>query len=369
MRIAMIGQKGIPALSGGVERHVEELATRLAAAGHEVFVYCRKQYAKDGTLLKEYKGVRLVYMPTIPTKHLDAIVATFFASFHSLFLGIDIFHYHAIGPSLFAWVPRIFSPRAKVIATFHCQDYYHKKWGAFARFVLRCGERAACTFPHETIVVSKTLKKYVRKAYRREALYIPNGVTIPAKQSTKALTKWGLTSGKYVLSAGRLVKHKGVHYLIDAFRKVKATLPAGMKLVIVGSSAYSDEYVEALHALANTDPDILFLGEQTGATLAQLFAHAGLFVQPSEAEGLSIALLEAMSFGIPVLVSSIPENTEVLPDKAWQFQNKSVPDLGRKIKGAFKRDARTVGKQNKEHIVQNYNFDRLIDEALKAYAA
>ncbi len=368
MRIAMIGQKGIPARSGGVERHVEELATRLAASGHEVFVYCRKQYGKEAKNPEAYKGVRLVYVPTIQTKHLDAIVGTFLASIHALFMGIDIFHYHAIGPSLFTWIPRIGRPRAKVIATFHCQDYYHKKWGVFARFVLRLGERAACAFPHETIVVSKTLQKYVQKTYRRESLYIPNGVTIPAKQSTGALAQWGLMPGKYVLSVSRLVKHKGIHYLIDAFRKVKATLPAGMKLVIVGGSSYTDEYVAALHTLANTDPDILFLGEQSGAPLAQLYAHAGLFVQPSEGEGLSVALLEAMSYGIPVLVSSIPQNTEVLPDKTWQFRNKSVPDLGRKIDGAFKKDVGKAGQQNRKHVTENYNFDHLITEALKVYS-
>ena len=140
MKIALIGQKGLPAHSGGIERHADYLATRLAKEGHEVFVYCRKSYAINKNIPELYRGVRLILIPTFASKHFETPLQTLFASIHVLFQDVDMIHYHGIGPALFLWIPRLFKPRARVIATFHCQDYFQKKWNAFARFIIRNSE-------------------------------------------------------------------------------------------------------------------------------------------------------------------------------------------------------------------------------------
>ena len=106
MKIVFIGQKGIPTLMGGIERHVEELTIRLARQGHDVFVYTRPNYTDKN--LSEYKGVRLISLPNIATKHLDAISHTLLACIDvSLRRNIDIIHFHSIGPSLLIWLVKI----------------------------------------------------------------------------------------------------------------------------------------------------------------------------------------------------------------------------------------------------------------------
>ena len=152
MKIAFIGQKGLPAKNGGVEKHVEEIAKRMAKLGHEVFVYVRNNYTSKE--LTELEGFKLIHLPSIPTKHLDAISHSFLASVHALFCDYDVIHYHGIGPAFFAWLPKLFKSKTVVVATFHYQDYHHKKWNAFAKFCLRLGERVACTATDQTIAIN-----------------------------------------------------------------------------------------------------------------------------------------------------------------------------------------------------------------------
>src|SRR5512137_2009460 len=94
----MIGQKGVPATHGGVERHVEELGARLVGLGHEVTVFTRPNYTDPA--LREHRGMRLVSLPTVPSKHFDTIAHSLLASAASWGGGYDIVHYHTIGPCL-----------------------------------------------------------------------------------------------------------------------------------------------------------------------------------------------------------------------------------------------------------------------------
>jgi glycosyltransferase involved in cell wall biosynthesis len=165
MKIIMIGQKGIPSRGGGVEKHVEDLSTRLVNAGHEVLAYTRPSYTEKH--LKEYKGVRLISLPSVKTKNLDAISHTFLACLHLIFRirKVDIVHFHAIGPSSLLLLIKIFRPGIKIVSTFHCQDYFHQKWGFFAKTYLKLGEYICCKFSDKTIAVSEELKKYAEKKY------------------------------------------------------------------------------------------------------------------------------------------------------------------------------------------------------------
>ena len=191
MRIAIIGQKGIPVKYGGVEYHVFQLALKLVEKGHNVIVYTRNNYTDKN--LKEYKGIKLIHLPTIPTKHLDATFSTFLASIDVLRRNVDVIHYHSIGPCLFIWIPKLLKRNTKVIATVHCKDYEHKKWGFLARCFLKIGEYLACKIPHKTIVVSKLLNSYIRKRYGVSSRYIPNGVCIEKNMpDVSLLKKWNL---------------------------------------------------------------------------------------------------------------------------------------------------------------------------------
>jgi len=328
MKIAIIGQKGIPAKIGGVEKHVEGISLELAQMGHDVYVYTRHSYTDKN--LKEYKGVKLISLPSIKSKHLDAISHTFLACLDIIFKRkVDVVHFHSIGPSALIFMIKIFRPKLPVVSTFHCQDYYHQKWGTFARACLRIGERIACKSPDKVITVSEILKAYTNSRYNVEAEYIPNGAVLQKKEEAEEVKKiWGLEKDSYFLTASRLIRHKGIHYAIKAFQDLKTD----KKLVIAGDGFFTDDYAEELKDLARNNKNIIFTGTQSGKILAELYSNAYLLLQPSESEGLSLSLLEAMSYGTPILASDIPENKEALGGAGFVFRNKKVDDLREKLK-------------------------------------
>lgn len=360
----MIGQKGIPAHGGGIERHVEEVATRLAKRGHEVFVYVRAHYTPSRRMT--YKGVHLIHLPTIRSKHLDAIMHTFFSSLHVLFQRADIVHYHAIGPASLLWIVRFLKRNTKVIFTFHCQDYHHEKWGLLARLYLRLGEASGCRFAHRVIAVSKTLSKYAWVAYQCAAAYIPNGA--PARRiasSQTTLRRLGLSDNGYILAVARLIPHKGMHELVAAYQR----LTTQKKLVIAGDGVYTDRYVQKLYSLAKGNPNIIFVGNQVGTTLATLYAHAYLFVHPSHSEGLSIALLEAMQYGRGILTSSIPENREVIDGVGYTFRTGSVEDLAHKLDFLLRHPelVRRAGVRARTRVQRAYQWDAIVRATEQCY--
>jgi glycosyltransferase involved in cell wall biosynthesis len=332
MRIAMIGQKGYPALSGGIERHVHELVNKLAERDLEVLVFCRPWYSAEKSINPK---ITQIFVPTIRTKHLDAIVHSFLSILVAAYKNVDIYHIHGVGPALLAWLPKLLRPSAKVIVTFHCIDRLHQKWGWFARAVLKLGEVAACRLPDKTIVVSKTLLEYTRETYDADPIYIPNGVNIPSGESNvKLLKKFKLEPNKYLVMVSRLVEHKGQKTLINAWKVARAQKPElfkNMKLAVVGGGAFTEDYVEELKKLAGDDVSIILTGEQTGETLHSLFANAYAAVHPSVLEGLPIVVLEAMSYGKCVLASDISEHLEVTKNHGLSFRAGDVEDLAEKM--------------------------------------
>ncbi len=367
----MIGQKGIPAIYGGVERHVEDLSRELTKQGHDVLVYARAWYTP--TALKNYHGVKIVHTPTIHTKHLDAIVNTFTSTIHAIFQKYDIIHYHGVGPALLSFIPRLLSPKTKIIVTFHCIDRYHQKWGYFARLMLWLGEKAACTFPHQTIAVSKTIQSYCLNEYGKKISYIPNGVNVSKNIGENLLEKFDLKPNQYILMASRLVRHKGVHYLLEAWQMARQQYPELLKdkkLVIVGGSTFTDDYVKELQYIARGDKSIIFTGWLHGQVLEEIYSNCALYVNPSENEGMPITVLQAMAYGKPVLLSDIPEHQELITDTNFLFRNASIVSLSEKIVTLMKNEEMTVesGIKNKALAKKNFNWNSLSQQTLEVYS-
>jgi glycosyltransferase involved in cell wall biosynthesis len=363
MKIAIIGQKGIPSISGGIEKHVEDLSVRLVQVGHNVFVYTRPNYTDKN--LTEHKGVQLISLPSIATKHLDAITHTFRACLDVAKRDIDVIHFHSIGPSSLIWLVKLLKPHTPIVATYHSPCYKHQKWGLIAKAYLKFGEFFTCRVADKTIAVSKILKEYAAKTYGRVPEYIPNGVVEGENTLAKNIKYYGLEKNGYVLAVGRLVKHKGFEYLIKAYKHIKTD----KKLVIAGGSSYTDKYVQRLHELAAGDKRIIFTGAQTGRTLAELFSNAYLFVQPSESEGLSIALLEAMAYGKATLVSDIPANREAISYTGYTFKNKNVADLIGKLNGLLRNPdlVREMGEMQKKRVLKEYNWETILEKTQNIY--
>lgn len=270
INIAMIGHKRIPSREGGIEIVVDELATRMAAKGHKVIAYNRKGHNVagaefDGSVHSAnkpfvYNGVHVVPVPTFEAKGLAALTSSFFATLKAIAARPDVIHYHAEGPCVMLRLAHWAGIRT--VATIHGLDWQRAKWGKFASTYLKFGERTAAKCADEVIVLSRNVQDYFHETYGRETRFVPNGIErgerVPAQEITE---RFGLAKDGYILFLGRIVPEKGVHYLIDAFKR----LDTDKKLVIAGGSSDSNEYFERIKQQAAGEPRIVFTGFVEGA--------------------------------------------------------------------------------------------------------
>jgi glycosyltransferase involved in cell wall biosynthesis len=314
IRVTFLGFRGFPNVQGGVETHAEHLCPLLVEMGCEVVVIVRSPY-QSGESLKPWHGVHFKSVWSPKSKGLEAILHTFLGVLYAGFVSRpDVLHIQAIGPALMTPLARLLGLR--VVVTHHGPDYDRQKWGRFAKLVLQMGERFGMRWSHGRIVISEVIREIVRQKHSMPSTLIPNGVVLPTlSDTTTTLENFGLSSGMYVLLVSRLVPEKRHLDLIAAF--AAAGLP-DWKLVIVGASDHPDEYTRGVLKVAGETVGVVCTGFQSGAPLRELYSHAGLFVLPSSHEGLPIAMLEALSFGLPVLASDIPANLEVgLPNEHY----------------------------------------------------
>lgn len=370
MKIAFIGQKGIPAQWGGVEFHVDELSKRLKKRGHEVSVYVRDWYTPKNIV--EYEGIRLIHTPTIKTKHLDAFIHSFASSIHSIFSKFDIVHYHALGPSFFSWIPRI--ANKKIVVTIHSLDWQSGKWGGIARGFLMFCEKCALYFPQTTIVVSKTQREYFESKYNKKVVYIPNGVNIPQPVSAQIITeRYGLKGKDYILSMGRLVPEKRVEWIIEAFNNLCLQISGKeIKLVVAGGSGATDEYVDLLKEKAGGNERIVFIGYVKGKEKEELLSNAKVFIIPSCLEGLPIALLEAMSYGLICLASDIEPHKEVLLNgtNGFLFNHNNLNDFEKvlsRILSLSEVDMYNVKLKARKYVEKEFNWNKIVPQIEEIY--
>jgi glycosyltransferase involved in cell wall biosynthesis len=266
LRVAFIGGRGVISKYSGIETYYEEVGKRLAAMGHEVTVYCRRHFTPD---VGEYCGMKLVRLPTMRSKHWETVIHTFLSTLHTITRRYDLVHYHALGPALFSWLPRMFGIKAAV--TVQGLDWQRKKWGRLASLVLRLGEKASVCFPNGTMVVSRALQQRYREQHGVEVRYVPNGGLLRERSHPNKIHEWGLRAGSYILFLGRISPEKGCHLLVEAFEQIETDA----KLVMAGASSYCDEYSRELRTHANDR--IRILDWVSGETLDELLTNAMIF--------------------------------------------------------------------------------------------
>ncbi len=368
-KIAMIGHKRIPSREGGVEIVVDEISTRLTKRGYHVDAYNRSGYHVSGKQFDEkrgkvYNGIRLFTIPTFKSSSLNAIVYSFLATLRSLVGRYGMIHYHAEGPCTMMGIPKFFG--ISTVATIHGLDWQRAKWGNLAAKVLKYGEKTAVRKADEIIVLSRNVQDYFRQQYGRETVYIPNGIDKPARREAREITeRFGLHKDDYILFLARLVPEKGAHYLIEAYQE----LQTDKKLVIAGGDSHAEEYMEKIYGYAKGNSKIVLTDFVQGRVLEELFSNAYVFVVPSDIEGMSISLLEAMSYGNCCLVSDIPENLEVVEDKAATFRGGDVADLCAKLRFLLEREeeVKRYKEVSSQFICGKYNWEEVVDETIKVY--
>lgn len=369
LRIAVLGHKRIPSREGGIEIVVEELSVRMAKLGHQVTIYNRSGHHVSGKefdahKLKEYKGTRMKYVPTIDKKGLAAMSASFFAAVAAAFGKYDVVHFHAEGPCAMLWLPKLFGKRC--VATVHGLDHQRAKWGKLASTYIMLGEKCAVKFADEIIVLSAGVQQYFLDTYGRKTRFIPNGVNRPVVCEAEIIKeKFGLEKDSYILFLGRLVPEKGLRYLIEAFKQVKTD----KKLVIAGGSSDTDEFANELKELARDDSRIIFTGFVQGKELDELYSNAYVYTLPSDLEGMPLSLLEAMSYGNCCLVSDIDECASVVENKAFVFKKSDVADLQSKLQEACdnKEQVKKYKNEAADYICEKYNWDDVVERTLELY--
>lgn len=359
MKIVVTGTRGIPDIMGGVETHCEELFPRIAGKGFDVTVIRRTNYVKDD--LTEWKGVKLLDIESPKKKSFEAIVHTFRAINRAKKMGTDILHIHAVGPALL--VPYAKALGMKVVFTHHGPDYDRDKWGLAAKTVLRLGERLGCMFADEVIVISDVIRNLIKEKYgrTRHVRLIYNGVSQPEIcDFPEYFNELGIEKGKYILGMCRFVPEKNLHHLIAAYAKIKETSP-DIRLVLAGDTDFEDDYSRGLKETARKN-GVVLTGFIKGKKLHSLLTHCLCYCLPSSHEGLPIALLEAMSYGVKVVVSDIPANLEVgLPENDY-FPTGDVDVLAEKLKGVVDGPLEHVA-----YDMSKYDWDKIAGQVSEIY--
>ena len=370
MKVAMVGHKVIPSRRGGIENVLTSLCPLLVEKGIDVTCYNRSSDKVENEYIgtvkdKKYKGVTLKNAWTINRKGLSAMVASFTAAICATFGKYDIVHFHAEGPCAAMWIPKMFGK--KCVATVHGLDWQREKWGkGFASKYIKFGEKVMVKCADEIIVLSESAREYFKQNYNRDTVLIHNGIDKPNKKEADEITKiYGLSKDEYICIVSRLTAEKGVHYLIDAYNSIKTN----KKLVIAGDTSDTDEYVELLKQKALGNPDIIFTGFISGDVLTEIYSNAYVVTLPSDIEGMSLSLLEALAYGNAVLCSDIPENTLVTESKAMHFKKSNVEDLAEKLQ-AMCDDEEIVNEIKNgadEFILSKYNWNDVANATFDLY--
>lgn len=364
MKVFVTGTRGFPNIQGGIEKHCEELYPRIALGGVDVTVFARSPYFVRDRRLAAWNGVKFKYVWCPRIKSLEAIVHTTLCVLLARIDSADILHIHAVGPSLLAPLARVLG--IKVVMTHHGPDYKRKKWNAFAKFWLRMGEIVGVRFSNQVIAVSSAIRESLVKEFPESKIeFIPNGVSPSQKvPAGEFLSKLGIRRREYIFTACRFVPEKGLDDLIEAYGQLDRK---NFNLVIAGGEDHESEYGRSIQALA-TRHGVILTGIVHGKELAELYSNAGLFVLPSYYEGFPISLLEALSYGVPVLVSDIPAHREINLSAHRYFTAGNVQDLKEHIESLYTRKVdRKEAEQYRNLVQEIYDWDHIASKTLKVY--
>lgn len=361
MKIAVTGTRGIPNVMGGVETHCEELFPRIAARGYEVTVIRRTSYVHDS--LTEWNGVQLVDIDAPKKKAFEAIVHTFRAIRHAKRMKADVIHFHSIGPALL--VPYAKMLGMKVVFTHHGPDYDRDKWGIAAKTMLKLGERMGCKHADHVIVISDVIRNLIaeRCGRTKNVHLVYNGVPEPQLcDYPEYFNELGIEKGKYVLGMCRFVPEKHLHDLVEAFTQLKHEgKTSGMKLVLAGDTDFEDNYSRALKQQAREN-GVVLTGFIRGRKLHSLLTNALCYSLPSSHEGLPIALLEAMSYRLPVITSAIPANLEVGLDSSCYHQVGDVKAIASKLEELINSPLQRI-----DYDMSKYDWDEIAGQVAQIY--
>lgn len=359
MKVFVLGTRGIPNLQGGVETHCQQLYPLLNKYSLEIHILCRSPYFNFKKKIKSYKGITLHYLYSPKLKSVEAIIHTFISILYSKLKGADILHIHSIGPAILIPFARLL--RLKVIHTHHGSDYKRQKWGIFAKYILKLGEKYGYKYSNILIHLSTDIKKELAQLYGdKPSLIIPNGVLRPRIIKSQILKKLNIKK-KYIFALGRFVEEKGFVDLIQAHHLSMSKLP----LIIAGKADHETPYSKKIKSLGEKY-NIVLPGMVLGDDLWSLYENATFIVLPSYHEGLPIVILEALAMGKRCLLTNITANIIFPFPKNYYFPPGDIQGFARKIK--WLENIKPTTKESKKYIEEvrlNYSWDKIAKDTFE----
>jgi glycosyltransferase involved in cell wall biosynthesis len=360
-RVMMLGMRGFPDVQGGVEKHAEKLACAVTMLGWDVEALVRGRYVPKSQ--KNWCGIRFTRIWAPYIKGAETFIHSFLGVLYAGISRPDILHIHGIGSAFFTPLARAFGLR--VVVTCHSLNYEHKKWGWLARSIFRAGEWAAMRFANGRIAVSNDLAGRLRSAHDVSVTCVPNGIDKPSLvRSTNTLDKFGLERNCYALCVARIDEEKRQLDLLDAYGRSGSP---GFRLALAGDIDYSGRYARAVAEKVRQTPGAALLGYQTPASLAELYENAAIFVLPSANEGQPIAVLEAVSHGLPVLLSDIAAHREMAAPDVRYFSVGDIDRLKKYLALTSANPPERLSVRDRTRFIAKYDWNRIAKQTLGIY--
>lgn len=369
LRVAFFGSRGIPHTYGGAEAFLEELAPRLAERGHAVTVYCRSSLFREKP--RTYRGVNLVYLPSIETKTLGTPTHTLMCMLDVLFRPVDVFLVINIVNGFHCILPRLFGKTFAI--NVDGIDWKRGKWGAIARKYFHLNARCIGRICPDGVITDATeMQRIYREEFGTSSTCIAYGANIEGSERPEIVRQYGLEPFRYYLIASRMVPENNPDLIIKAFEQLKTD----KILAIAGGVNYRSEFLDSLRK--TRDPRILFLGHVGDADhVKELHCNAYAYVHGHSLGGTNPSLVKAMGYGNCIVALNTPFNREVLGDYGIIFE-KSIQDLLQKLQ--FVEQNPDITQQYRarvpnrireaytwEHITDQYEqfFDELVQRRKK----
>jgi glycosyltransferase involved in cell wall biosynthesis len=347
MRIAILGTRGIPARYGGFETFAEELATRLAARGHEVSVYCRERHGES-----TYRGVHLRYLPSIRHKYFDTLAHTLFSTFHLLSHRADVALYCNGANAVFTPVPRLFG--MPVALNVDGLERKRKKWNRLARGWYLLSEWLATFCPTSVVTDARSIQDYYRERYGKSTVFIPYGAALGKVEGKETLRRLGLEPGRYFLYVSRLEPENNPLAVRQSFEKVRTDF----RLALVGDAPYAADYIRQVRDTRDTR--IVMPGAVYGEGYHELGSHCFAYIHATEVGGTHPALIEAMGRGALVLYLNTKENAEVAAGVGIPYED----DLTAKMQMALamsEAERNEYRRKAEQRVRERYSWDAVTD--------
>lgn len=357
LRIGMLGLYGMtmPKLHfTGFETGFGEIAPRLAAMGHDVVMYCRRGSFPEAMRVPEFKGVRLVYVPSPGGKNFSGLISTFLAVMHALATGrYEIFFFVNVGMGHHAALCRLFG--RKVVMNVNGLDWTRAKWGPVAKWYFLSAARSAVRFCNELVTDADAMQVFYREQFSKETTMIAYGAYVQSSEHPELISQYGVTPDDYYLIASRLIPENHADLITEAF------LESGSKkkLVIAGGANYDSPFHRKLRSLAG-DRVILTGHIDDQEVIRELHCNCFAYLHGHSVGGTNPSLLKAMGYGNCVLALDTVFNREVLADTGVFFprDKNALAQLIRDVEAdpALVQELRRKGP---ERIVANYTWEKI----------